>query len=83
MIRAQPSPSTLAASCGWIPTAASSHVEPIDAVERPLRRRDVPARDEDPLDAGESGAADDEVDVDLEPVSVEVAVAVDETHPAS
>ena len=56
-------------------------VEPIDAVERPARRRDVPARDEDPLDAGESGAAHDEIDVDLEPVSVEVAVAVDETHP--
>ena len=56
-------------------------LEPIDAVERPARRRDVPARDEDPLDTGESGAAHNEVDVELEAISVEVAVAVDETHP--
>ena len=44
------------------------------------RRGDVPARDEDPLDAGQPGAADDQVGVALEPVRVEVAVAVDQTH---
>ena len=52
-IRAQPASSTLAASCGWTPTAASSHGNRVDELERALARRDVPARDEDPLDAGQ------------------------------
>ena len=75
-IRAQPASSTLAASCGWTPTAASSHGEPIDEGERPLARGDVPARDEDPLDARRAARPPTtSVGVAVEPVGVEVAVA--------
>jgi len=52
--------------------------EPVNARERPLGRRDVPARDEDPFEASQARTADDLVGVGLEPVGVEVAVAVDE-----
>ena len=53
--RAQPASSTLAASWGWTPTAASSHGKRSTQLKRPLRRGDVPAGDEDPLDAGQPG----------------------------
>jgi len=52
--------------------------EPPDAGERTFRRSDVPARDEDALDAGKPGASDDLVRVALEPVGIQMAVAVDE-----
>ena len=52
--------------------------ETVDAAERPLRRGDVPAGDEDALEAGETRRADDLVGVGLEPVRVEVAVGVDQ-----
>ena len=52
------------------------------ASSAPPARRGVPARDEDPLDAGQPGAADDQVDVAVEPVGLEMAVAVDEAHRA-
>ena len=63
---------------------ADRGVEPRIAVDQrqcPLGRGRVPARHEDPLDAGEAGTADDEVGVALEPIGVEVAVAVDQGHP--
>jgi hypothetical protein len=53
--------------------------EPVDAPERALGRGAVPARDEDPLEAGQARATDDLVGVGLEAVGVEVAVAVDES----
>ena len=62
---------------------ADSRVEPGEALDEPegtLRRGDVPARDEDPLDAGETRCARHEVDVVLEAIRVEVAVTVDERH---
>ena len=71
---------------GVVRVDADRGVEPREAVderERALARGDVPAGDEDPLDAGQPGAADDQVGVTLEAVGVEVAVAVDEAHPAS
>ena len=52
--------------------------EPLDAGEGALGRGDVPARDEDALEAGQPGAADDLVRVGLEPIRIEVTVAVDE-----
>ena len=57
--------------------------EPVHEGERPIRRRGVPARDQDPLDTGQAGAADDEVDIALEAIGVEVAVAVDQAHAQS
>jgi hypothetical protein len=51
--------------------------EPLDAVECSLGRGDVPPGYEDPLETGQPGGADDLVGVGLEPVRVEVAVAVD------
>jgi hypothetical protein len=52
--------------------------EPLDARKRPFRGGDVPARDEDALEAGKPGASDDLVRVALEPVGIQMAVAVDE-----
>jgi hypothetical protein len=59
--------------------------EPFDGGERTFRRSDVPAGDEDPLDARQARSADDLVRVGLESVGVEMAVAVDEgrQEPAS
>ena len=52
--------------------------EPLDAGEGALGRGDVPARDEDSFETGQPGAADDLVRVGLEPIRIEVTVAVDE-----
>ena len=52
--------------------------EAVDAAERALRRGDVPAGDKDALEAGQPRRPDDLVGVGLEPIGVEVAVAVDE-----
>jgi hypothetical protein len=52
--------------------------EPLDAGERTFGRGDVPARDEDPLEPGQPGSADDLVRVALESVGVQMAMAVDE-----
>ena len=54
--------------------------ETLDEVERATARGDVPARDEDPLHAGQAGRAEDLVRVALEAVGVEVAVGVDQAH---
>jgi len=54
--------------------------EPIDELERPLARVDVPAGDEDALDAGQARSAEDELDVAIEPVGIDVAVAVDQAR---
>ena len=64
---------------------ADGRVEPgeaIDERERPLRRRAVPARDQDPLDAGQPRGAEHELDVVGEAIGVDVAVGIDEAHPA-
>jgi hypothetical protein len=45
-----------------------------------VARPDVPARDEDPLEPGRVRPLEDVVDVRLEAVRVEVAMAVDEWH---
>jgi hypothetical protein len=57
--------------------------EPVDEGERTVAARLVPARNEDPLDAGDPCAADDEVDVGREPVGLEMAVAVDQARARS
>ena len=57
--------------------------EPVDQRQRVDRRRDVPAGHEQTLDAGQPGAADDELDVRREAVGLEVAVGVDQAHGGS
>ena len=54
--------------------------EPLDEVQCATARGDVPARDEDPLDAGQPGGAQDLVGIALEAVRVDVAVRVDQAH---
>jgi hypothetical protein len=58
-------------------------VEPGVSVGQPkatLARRDVPARDKDPIDSGQAGTPEDQVDIAFESVGVEMAVAVDQGH---
>ena len=62
---------------------ADRGVEPwktFDQVERPAAGVRVPSRNEDPFDAGQACATDDEVEVAFEAVGLEMAVAVDEAH---
>ena len=62
---------------------ADSGIEPRESLgelERAVARRDVPARDEDSLDAGQASATDHEVEVRLESIGLEVAVRIDEAH---
>ena len=62
---------------------ADRGVEPAagrDELQRALRRPQVPARDEDPLDARVACGAQHGVDVVVEAVRVDVAVGVDEAH---
>ncbi len=69
---------------GVVRMDADGRIQPREAVderERALGRGDVPARDEDPLDARQARAADHEVRVALEAVGVEMAMAVDQAHP--
>jgi hypothetical protein len=54
-------------------------VEPVDTGEGPLGGCDVPARNEDPLQAGQPGGPDDLVGIGVEAVGVEMAVGIDET----
>lgn len=55
-------------------------LEPFAERERALTRGDVPAGDEDPLHAGVTSGAEDGSNVVLEPICVDVAMAVDQTH---
>ena len=73
--------SASAAAWGWTPTAASSQLNAVDEVEGRARRGQVPAGDQDPLDAGQPRRADDLVAVVVEAVGLEVAVRIDEPHP--
>ena len=50
---------------------------PLDELERALARGDVPARDEEALDARSAGGGQDVVDVVREALGVDVAVGVD------
>jgi hypothetical protein len=62
---------------GVVRMDADRGVEPretLDEGERAGTRGDIPARNEDALDAGKAGAADDEVDVVLETIGVEMAM---------
>ena len=56
--------------------------EAIDELQRSPARVEVPAGNEDPLDAGQPRGADHLVDVGVEPVGLEVAVGIDEAHRA-
>ena len=54
--------------------------EALDEVQGATTRGEIPARDEDALDAREAGGAQDLIGVALEAVGVEVAVRVDQAH---
>ena len=54
-------------------------VESVDAGERALGGCDVPARNEDPLQAGQPSRPDDLVRIRVETIGVEMAVGIDET----
>ncbi len=54
--------------------------DPLDQVEGPLRGRPVPARHQQPLDACGSGPSGHVVDIAVEAIGLEMAVAVDEAH---
>jgi hypothetical protein len=54
-------------------------VEPVDAREGALGGWDVPARNQDPLQAGQPSRPDDLVGVGVETIRVEMAVGIDET----
>ena len=51
-----------------------------DKVERGCARIWIPARDEDPLDAGQARASEHELHVAGEPVGLDVAVGIDQAH---
>jgi hypothetical protein len=62
---------------------ADRGIEPVEArgeIDGGRGRPGVPARDEDPLDTGDAGGPDDQLDVVVEAVGLEVAVAVDEAQ---
>ncbi len=76
----QAASSTWAASCGWTPTAASSQGRRSANARARSTRRTVPAGHEDALDAGQARSTQHEVGIGIEPVGLDVAVAVDEAH---
>src|SRR6185503_7439671 len=53
---------------------------PLSELQCALRARDVPAGDQQPLDAGQPRRPDHELDVMREPVRVQVGMRIDEPH---
>ena len=65
---------------GMDPNGGGEPREPLDEPERAPRRLEVPARYQDPLDALAPGRLDDVRDVIVEPVGLQMTVAIDEAH---
>ena len=64
----------------WMdPDRSIQPVEPVDAGEGALGGCDVPARNEDPLQAGQPGRPDDLIGVGVKAIGVEMAVGIDQT----